>query len=91
MLPRVEPEVDRCVECGYCETVCPSRDLTTTPRQRIALRREIAAAAAAGDTGLVRELTRDYRYEAIDTCAVCRLSRPAQTLSCTRFSTRSLA
>ncbi|MEO7058481.1 MAG: FAD-linked oxidase C-terminal domain-containing protein, partial [Lapillicoccus sp.] len=34
--PTVEVEVDRCVECGYCEPVCPSRDLTTTPRQRIA-------------------------------------------------------
>ena len=42
-VPTVEPEVDRCVECGYCEPVCPSRDLTTTPRQRIVLRREIAA------------------------------------------------
>ncbi len=41
--PTVEPEVDRCVECGYCEPVCPSKDLTTTPRQRIVLRREIAA------------------------------------------------
>ena len=70
VLPRVEPEVDQCVECGYCETVCPSRDLTTTPRQRIALRRELAAAAQAGDTRLVRELTRDYRYDALDTCAV---------------------
>lgn len=70
VMPQVEPEVDRCVECGYCETVCPSKDLTTTPRQRIALRREIAAAAAAGDGGLLRELTRDYDYEAIDTCAV---------------------
>ncbi|MDQ1530829.1 MAG: D-lactate dehydrogenase, partial [Microbacteriaceae bacterium] len=35
--PTVEPEVDRCVECGYCEPVCPSRDLTTTPRERIVL------------------------------------------------------
>ncbi len=42
--PTVEQEVDRCVECGYCEPVCPSRDLTTTPRQRIVLRRELAAA-----------------------------------------------
>ncbi|WP_067975069.1 FAD-binding and (Fe-S)-binding domain-containing protein [Nocardiopsis trehalosi] len=66
----VEPEVDRCVECGYCEPVCPSRDLTTTPRQRIVLRRELAAAEARGDHGLVRELEREYGYDAVDTCAV---------------------
>jgi D-lactate dehydrogenase len=66
----VEEEVDRCVECGYCEPVCPSRDLTTTPRQRIVLRREMAAAAAAGDHALHRELTRDYDYAGVDTCAV---------------------
>ena len=41
-LPSVEEEVDRCIECGFCEPLCPSRDLTTTPRQRIAVRREIA-------------------------------------------------
>ncbi|MEU4226990.1 FAD-binding and (Fe-S)-binding domain-containing protein [Nonomuraea sp. NPDC026600] len=66
----VEPEVDRCVECGYCEPVCPSRDLTTTPRQRIVLRRELAAAQAAGDQELARQLEREYRYDAVDTCAV---------------------
>ncbi|MEL4080690.1 MULTISPECIES: FAD-linked oxidase C-terminal domain-containing protein [Arthrobacter] len=32
--PTVEEEVDRCVECGYCEPVCPSRTLTLTPRRR---------------------------------------------------------
>ena len=26
--PSVAEEVDRCVSCGYCEPVCPSRDLT---------------------------------------------------------------
>ncbi|HWC08476.1 MAG TPA: FAD-binding and (Fe-S)-binding domain-containing protein, partial [Solirubrobacterales bacterium] len=31
-----------CVECGFCEPGCPSRNLTTTPRQRIVLRREMA-------------------------------------------------
>ncbi|RSN05811.1 FAD-binding oxidoreductase [Nonomuraea sp. WAC 01424] len=69
-VPSVEPEVDRCVECGYCEPVCPSRDLTTTPRQRIVLRRELAAARAAGDEALARELEDAYAYDAVDTCAV---------------------
>jgi D-lactate dehydrogenase len=68
--PQVEAEVDRCVECGYCEPVCPSKDLTLTPRQRIVLRRELAAAEAAGDTALAGELERDYAYDGIDTCAV---------------------
>jgi D-lactate dehydrogenase len=68
--PTVESEVDRCVECGYCEPVCPSRDLTTTPRQRIVLRREIARAELNGDDALVAELRRDYQYEGVDTCAV---------------------
>ena len=66
----IEPEVDACVECGYCEPVCPSRDLTTTPRQRIVLRRELAAARAAGDDDLARQLEDEYGYDAVDTCAV---------------------
>ncbi|MGW0204168.1 FAD-binding and (Fe-S)-binding domain-containing protein, partial [Nonomuraea sp. NPDC003201] len=66
----VEPEVDRCVECGYCEPVCPSRDLTTTPRQRIVLRRELAAAQEAGDHALAKRLEEEYGYDAVDTCAV---------------------
>lgn len=68
--PTVESEVDRCVECGYCEPVCPSKDLTTTPRRRIVLRREIARARTAGDTALQQRLEEEYQYDAIDTCAV---------------------
>jgi len=66
----VESEVDRCVECGYCEPVCPSRDLTLTPRQRIVLRREMKAARSRGDEPLAQELERDYTYAGEQTCAV---------------------
>ncbi len=39
--PVIEPEVDKCIECGFCEPKCPSRDLTLTARQRIVVRREM--------------------------------------------------
>ncbi|MBD8061943.1 FAD-binding and (Fe-S)-binding domain-containing protein [Oceanitalea stevensii] len=73
--PQVHPELDRCVECGFCEPACPSRHTTTTPRQRIALLRE------AADSGPERraELERDYDYAAVQTCAadsLCRVACP---------------
>ena len=67
--PTVEVEVDRCVDSGFCEPVCPSKDLTLTPRQRIALRRERARAEQAGDRDLVRDLDAAAEYEMLDTCA----------------------
>ncbi|ANY09972.1 oxidoreductase [Pseudonocardia sp. HH130630-07] len=68
--PVVEPEVDRCTSCGFCEPVCPSRDLTLTPRQRISARRAIRSAELAGDTGLAERLTAEQDYESVQTCAV---------------------
>ncbi|WP_120003427.1 FAD-binding and (Fe-S)-binding domain-containing protein [Nesterenkonia muleiensis] len=68
-VPPVEEEVDRCVECGYCEPVCPSKDLTLTPRQRIVGRRAIAEAEAEGDTATAQRLRREYDYEGLQTCA----------------------
>ncbi|MDR3673260.1 MAG: FAD-binding and (Fe-S)-binding domain-containing protein [Holophaga sp.] len=66
----VEPEVDKCIGCGFCESRCPSHELTLTPRQRIALRREIGRLEATGeDPVLLRELQGDFRYLAMDTCA----------------------
>jgi D-lactate dehydrogenase len=41
-IPTIEAEVDKCIECGYGESKCPSRELTLTPRQRIVVRREMA-------------------------------------------------
>ena len=40
--PPIEEVATNCVECGFCEPVCPSRHLTLTPRQRIVIRREMA-------------------------------------------------
>lgn len=79
--PTVESEVDRCVDCGYCEPVCPSKDLTTTPRQRIAARRAIADAARHGDTALAHKLIRAQEHQVIDTCAVdgmCQTACPVR-------------
>jgi len=41
-MPQVNEIVDKCIECGFCENTCPSKDLTLTPRQRIVISREIA-------------------------------------------------
>jgi D-lactate dehydrogenase len=68
--PTVEVEVDRCVECGYCEPACPSRDITLTPRQRIVVRRAAETARSRGDAALAKELEDDFDYAGIQTCAV---------------------
>jgi len=68
-LPTVEPEIDKCIECGYCEPRCPSRDLTLTPRQRIVVRREIARQQQLGGSELSEQLERDFPYMVLDTCA----------------------
>ncbi len=70
-LPSVEDEIDTCVECGFCERVCPSRDLTLTPRQRIVVRREMARLEQAGaPRAAIDALADDYEYDGLDTCAV---------------------
>jgi D-lactate dehydrogenase len=56
-----------CIECGFCEPVCPSRNVTMTPRQRIALRREMSR-QAPGST-MLAQLQADYQYDGIETCA----------------------
>lgn len=69
-LPTVEPEVDKCIECGFCEPLCPSRELTLTPRQRIVVRREIRRLEeTGGDRSLLALLERDFPYDALETCA----------------------
>lgn len=69
-LPQVEIEVDRCMECGFCEHKCPSRDVTLTPRQRIVVRRELRRLNEKGQQAAYNNLLNDYQYDGLDTCAV---------------------
>ncbi len=69
-LPPVEAEVDKCIECGYCEHKCPSRNLTTTPRRRIVIRRVLKKLHRAGDQKRYKLLLDQYQYDGLDTCAV---------------------
>jgi D-lactate dehydrogenase len=66
----VAPEVDKCIECGFCESKCPSRRLTLTPRQRIVVQREISHLRALGtDPAALDSVLDDFTYAGIDTCA----------------------
>ena len=55
------------MECGFCEPVCPSRNVTTTPRQRIVIRREMARQPEGSP--VYEALLADYEYDALQTCA----------------------
>ena len=69
-MPVVEPEVDKCIECGFCEHSCPSRDITLTPRQRIVVRREMQRLKDSDSPAAdYVALDRDFPYMALDTCA----------------------
>ena len=78
--PLIDAETDRCVECGFCERGCPSGDLTTTPRQRIVLRRRIATLeATAPESAELAALNEALNYEVLDTCAadgMCQVACP---------------
>ncbi|MDX1269066.1 MAG: FAD-linked oxidase C-terminal domain-containing protein, partial [Oceanisphaera sp.] len=71
-LPAADALVDKCIECGFCEAVCPSRDLSLTPRQRIVLYRELQRRQATGDA-VGDSLQRVFDYQGVDTCAATGL------------------
>ena len=75
--PEIEEVATTCVECGFCEPVCPSRHLTTTPRQRIVIRREMARQPKGSP--VQRALVEQYEYDGIQTCAAdgtCQIACP---------------
>ena len=72
---QVSEIVDSCVECGYCESSCPSAGLTLTPRERIVAHRELHNLGSRDRKLLEKQL----RYQVEQTCAVdgmCAINCP---------------
>ncbi|PAF41218.1 FAD-binding and (Fe-S)-binding domain-containing protein [Helicobacter sp. 11S03491-1] len=74
---QIQDYLDACMECGFCEKICPSKNLTLTPRQRITIHREIQRlqenlhSNSQQDSLLLEELKKGYPYLSDETCAVC--------------------
>ena len=83
-LPSISPTADRCIECGFCEPRCPSRDLTLSPRQRIvAVREMVRLEGIPGPEARAwrEELVADFAYQGDATCArdgMCQTSCPVK-------------
>ena len=79
-LPLTDPEVDKCIECGFCEVNCLTAGFTLSSRQRIVIQREISRLAASGsDATRLKTLKKAYRYLGSATCAgdgLCASSCP---------------
>lgn len=81
-LPKTHEIVDKCIECGFCEAKCPSKDLTTTPRQRIVIQREISRLRRTGEnTERLVALEQAYHYLGEQTCATDGLCSTACPVS----------
>ena len=74
-MPAADEIVDRCIECGFCEPLCPSHLLTFSPRQRIVSLRELSRRAAAGEN--TADIDETFAYNNLDTCAGCSLCATA--------------
>lgn len=73
-LPAADEIIDKCIECGFCEPVCPSNGLSFTPRQRITSFREISRLKTSNENPkLLADLQKEFTYSGIDTCAATGL------------------
>jgi D-lactate dehydrogenase len=69
-MPKVEDEVDRCIECGFCEPNCPSKNLTSSPRRRIVVRRVLENLKSEKKTAEYNLLANQFLFDGLETCAV---------------------
>lgn len=79
-IPVVHEIIDQCIECGFCENDCPSKNLTLTPRQRIVVYREMHTGnPKTGHSGQLQRLSKQFAYAGEATCAtdgLCAIACP---------------
>ena len=69
-MPSTHKIIDTCIECGFCEPNCPSRNLSFTPRQRIAVWRELSRLETEqNDLNRLAAFRKVYEYYGKNTCA----------------------
>jgi len=70
-MPQAHAIVDPCTNCGFCQSICTSKNLTLTPRQRIVVQREIQELKRTKqDPERLARLEKDFDYPGNTTCAV---------------------
>lgn len=80
-MPVANDLIDKCIECGFCEVQCPSRNLTLTPRQRIVAYRALSDMLEHGQVHSpeYRTLKKAFAYNGNETCAtdgLCGIACP---------------
>ncbi len=79
-LPKCDPLVDKCIECGFCEVNCVSNQFSLSARQRIVIQREIARLQETGENPARKmELERNFVFLGVESCAadgLCATSCP---------------
>ena len=81
-IPAATEKIDKCTECGFCESSCVSAGLTLSPRQRIVIHREIISLRKSGrEPHIAASLAKSFKYVGNETCAtdgLCAVACPVK-------------
>lgn len=68
LMPAASDQIDTCIECGFCEPACPSKDYSLTPRQRISVFRK-ERLMVQNNEPLSPQWQQAFQHSGIDSCA----------------------
>ena len=77
---RTDSQVNKCIECGFCEVNCLTCGFTLSSRQRVVIQREISRLRTIpAEEQRLNTLIEQYKYQGNATCAgdgLCSMSCP---------------